>query len=523
MRIVAIPLFLALVGCPSSHPDNRYTYPPAPSPTLLLPASGTAPDAHSLVLDKSVVLHPNASVPVNFSNPSWGNGRSLCLDPQASYCAQSSDNNDCSCTCGAPGSFTGPCQDFWKMLDQWVGDAPFFTQGTSIEWKSAITNPVDQVRVHPTFALGGYLVLTADLPTPSYTGSIHTVHARNLQSTTTTGRLILSDGFLATYTTGAFLEVAATDAGTAAWNGWVAKQTAPNVISPTQPLAAVTVPTSVISPAEVLPVTTQITANYATMLNVNFTSLSSSIASGGDAASTALSQVFVIHADFWDPNGIGADTVDIGPGVTIYESKIDRVINLTGGARPIDGGCVNCWISAGVLGTVQSGFFWRINGGIVANTVTNWNPVGQGIALDGDVWIDTPITFPDGASVGYAYLGEPGVMTSFGGVGLTAALASGYGGNMLYGLGLPAIIQGGRFGYDPEDGGAFVAENQFFIDGSIPLNGLEAGCCYNGTTPFCNQLTTPAGLDGVCGDSGCGHHCSAQLNGVSATITENIQ
>jgi hypothetical protein len=82
----------------------------------------------------------------DYAQPSWGNGRTLVLDPQVTACAQSSDANDCSASCGAPGTFQGPCVHWSTFLNRWGGTSPYFTKSTLVSIESnhnLASDPID--------------------------------------------------------------------------------------------------------------------------------------------------------------------------------------------------------------------------------------------------------------------------------------------------------------------------------------------------------------------------------------------
>jgi len=93
----------------------------------------------------------------NFGLASWGNGRTLCIDPGAATSCSGggavADTNDCSCTCNAAG--VGPCLHWYELENRWYGVSPVITQDTTIKFVSSQTGSNDPVIFKPILGING--------------------------------------------------------------------------------------------------------------------------------------------------------------------------------------------------------------------------------------------------------------------------------------------------------------------------------------------------------------------------------
>lgn len=451
-------------------------------------------------------------------NPNWNIPFWVIDNQNVSGCA--SDGNDCTHS-NCLGSGQGPCLTTAQVTEsRWgcLGTPKACAHLKQVTVFQYLSRDDESIYISVAVEPGAALVLQANSPSPSHTGSVTSVNTRT-RTSDASGRLVITDSGASAgnYPAGAFLKVAS-----GGGNMWIHSQPTATTVQPTQPLTATVTPTSVVSPAETTVTNGATTTVINSFVNINLVSVEAILAGGGDASTTQQSQVFIQHLELEDPNGIAADGLRWGSGVIAYESKIDRVIELSDTSSNIDSGCINCWIAGGIIGNRSSGALFRLVGGTLASTATQCNPSGGGFVLDGDFWLDTSCTFQDGVNVGLAQLGETNVTLGIGGGSHLMLIGGGYGQDELYGPGNPSVIDQGRLGYDPQDGGD-AAQNQMNWGGQALLNGLDSGCCRAGTAIFCNKLVSPPSFDGVCTDAStaCGGNCASDF-GASATISRNI-
>jgi len=88
----------------------------------------------------------------NWGAPSFGNNKILCLDPASTFCATSSDQNDCSCGCGGAGTGVGPCLHAFELANRWFGWEPMFNQSVTLNIKSSQANADDPFPFRPYLA-----------------------------------------------------------------------------------------------------------------------------------------------------------------------------------------------------------------------------------------------------------------------------------------------------------------------------------------------------------------------------------
>ena len=363
-----------------------------------------------------------AAAPPEVFNPNWKLPILFVDNANVTGCA--SDGNDCThSSCAGAGQ--GPCLTAHYVNDSKWGCGgspkgwPRLQQVTVLSFMSTDTEA--PLYFFPAIENGGALLLTANLPAATHTGGVTSVTARTRTSDGSGVPVITDSGASpGDYPPGALLRISA-----GSGNMWVHAQPTGTTVVPTQPLAATVAPTTVVSPAETVISPGATTLVNATLVGAPIAAVESVIGSGSDAASPQSAQVFVYHIDVTDTNGIGADGVRWGGGVIGYESKIDRVVNVTDSAGTLDSGCVNCWLSAGIVGARPSGALFRLNGGTHASTATQCNPAGGAFAFDGDFWLDASCTLPGGAGIGFLNLSSPGVTLSLAGDSYLLPIASG--------------------------------------------------------------------------------------------------
>lgn len=462
-----------------------------------------------------------AAAPSPTFNPNW-NVKNWVIDyGNVTGCA--SDGNDCQHTT-CVGSGQGPCATTaqliatrWGCLGSPKGCPRLPATVTAITWLS--TDP-ESIVLLPVIEPGGGLVLSAPLPTVSYTGTVTSVTTRTRNSLTS-GRVVITDmgAVPGNYPAGAFMKI-----NNGGGSMWVNSQPTGTTVDPTQPLTTVgLVPTSVVSPSEALITAAATPSVYNSFVGVNLVDVEAITAAGGDAGNSQVSQIFAYHINGLDPNGLGADAMRWGNGFIAYESRIDRVIDITDNASNLDSGCINCWLSGGIIGARSSGALFRFNGGTLASTATQCNPSGGGLVFDGDFWFDASCTLPNGGALGFVNLADANVTLALKGDTYLLPIATGYGGDEIYGPGTFVVQGSGRLAYDPQDGGADAARNQMNTGGQILLNGQSTGCCRLGTQIACGQPLSAPSFDGVCSDAGnfCGPNCTSDL-GAAATVSRNL-
>jgi hypothetical protein len=347
----------------------------------------------------------------NFGAPSWGNGQTIILDPQSvTSCSGGgsiSDNNDCSAVCNAP--FVGPCIHGYELENRWHGKSARFNAATVIQWVSAETVGTDPHRWHIETNSGGTFTLKATLPAATLSTTLSGAQVNWGQGGGNVGNwgsfrsssvvFGQNPGFLFTNTTqaGSPRSWCTTNS---IFNGGVPFGRCVSTI-PTTPIVP---PSTNLTPA-LWTLSAGGAGSYAAADNITLTQLLTVNLTGLDCTSdTNASGCFIHQLTIFDPSGTpGTNQMDWGPGVTGYDVRIDRVLNVWGNSSR-DEGCVNCYVNGGFQGTrYGTAHYWRLVAGGISSTGFV-NATGQGFALDGYPMLGTNSNWINGVSMGLVAL-----------------------------------------------------------------------------------------------------------------------
>jgi hypothetical protein len=436
-RAIAVALLASAVGCKGS--DTAQHAPPEPRAQVAQPTNAPACRVQRWVFDPSDV----------------------------SGCA--ADDNDCEhSTCSGK---QGPCANVDQILQR-MGGACTWGQPTVIEQMSADTGSAHPVTLRGTVAAGGSLVFQCDLPAPTTTSTLTAATAK--ARTANTVQTYSDTVGMGVVTTGMLVEDAATGA-----SAWVASKLTAATAYVTQPLLATSAPATTLVPAESDSAAAGDGYSAYSLVAANLVAVDvqvTDVGSYADAGLLAQQPVTVSHCRVNDPNGAAKDPLYVGLGVTFVETRIDRKLVLSGGeGEAFDVGCVNCFFAGGLTGgRASTGYRWRVSGGIFyPSPGAVYNPAGQGITVDGDVWLGSNLTLPQGGTlVSYnaqaptSSAGDAG--TTVNGYGFTQQILTTNGYPTLYSWGGGTNNSEGQWHFDSSNGGLTgINSNRITVNGQV--------------------------------------------------------
>jgi hypothetical protein len=468
----------------------------------------------------------------NFGNPSWGNGRTMCLDPAASTSCSGggavADSNDGSCTCTAAG--VGPLLHWWELVNRWQGTTPYFNMNTQVTLVSSQSNAqliADPIVIAPR--LRGYPDAGGVSNAAQFTflgqtsittaTTISAINAKNRNSGTQL-RVTLTAG--QTITT---LYQNTTHPATA----WSVKSQAGGFLM-SQPLEFAGLnPTTSPSPisAEVDTWATTDAVNVLAIPNANITQITPTcdIEGAGEGCAVLVQDVSVaINSPL---QNLGDQVINVGPYVVLVDDYFGEGVMVSGPA-PLAlafAGSSNVFYNGGFFGgftgtstpTGNGGSpagTWTILGGVISNSSNAINTsVFENVTIDGDTDFETTGSFQTNVFAGNNYVGFIEANNTFnlkGGVVDTqkSLYDAGGGGCWWYGAGA-----GGAHTLDTGRGTVYYpswtgAGGAAFPNSFVLEVGGKQVCCVAyaaGSGMTCNQsLTTGTSLDSLLGpDSGC--------------------
>jgi len=414
---------------------------------------------------------------------------SLYVDPQNSSGCASDSNSGTSATCGSGGS--GPVIDYRELVRRWGTVSPTFCQLTTLTWLSTQTTANDPVIFHPIVRGGGiYALLTSTCASPIAV-TIGSVTAKNRA----TPQLLQAD-IGASGAANMFLSNS-----THSSNAWAFRVVSGTVFAISQPLA----------PIATLPFTSATVVD--TWANSDSVSMCSQI--GADLVDvggiftgvSASTDVAVIVRQLATVHPLAAvSDVHFGPNAYVYESRIDKTIELDANLGLQDAYFFNDdmqggWIGGGVLAGQATGAF--IEAGVLNRAIGAAQVVSNPV-LDGDLILvgGNFNFFGFGAQpifAGRFYI-DSGTST-FGG---SIQMLSLQGQSIVWGPGSINVIGASRLTYAA---GAGKAAATFTQTGSTKINGGTVACIGVPTATSigaCNTTISAANLDTNLGaTSGC--------------------
>jgi hypothetical protein len=417
-----------------------------------------------------------ATVPVSQTVPAWF------FDPaNASTCA--SDNNNCTqSTCGAAGSFQGPCVDWPEVVDRWGTTSPYTNQLTTLTWISSEANGhVNEVVITPQVGLSGFMWINT-IPTVSAPGTI-TVVAPKLISANQPLQVTFSSG---APTQGVLVHN--TTHASRAWVDLASTTINGNVGSlMTQPFALAVSPPGlpIVQTPQVDTWTTGDSFVFETPQKVNLRVLQPTFvdSAGGtlqEGSGLAVQQV-------WAPSPDGVNdgaTVEKSNGqVIIQETRSDltHVALVSGIGKTRFLSWDNDWFSAG--GSFSEIFVFGGAVGTLFASTGNTSLGFDGNTIVHGVW--SLQRSPAAGQIGAMYMGPDGDTRFIGHV----AMSSGFG----YGLGIY---------------GSGILRAEFTGGITYPFGASQAAATFNGTTIFFGFNSS--------------HGCLSNPTAVSTTLTCNI-
>ena len=438
---------------------------------------------------------PQPIIPNSWTVASWF------IDP-----ASGNDNNN--------GTTSGTALKTWhKLNDQIWGcfgsprGCPRLRQTTTVSFISSQTDNTDPVYAFPTIENGGSLVILATLPTATFTGTFTGV--TNWSSSCSTGMKVV-DSVNSIGVKGAFIQDTTKSASL-----WCNEFSSTHTCNDSIPMSNVTAPPNAFPIPGLWTTATggaggasglTIGDSYSlyTLKTVNIVDVEPVIADWNGSPSS--NGVYLYHMNVFDPAVSGQDMFTWGPGVTVEESRVDRVIQLVDTPSNNDEGCVNCWINGGLIGgRMTTTHYWHANGGEITSNVTTLNVGGAGVALDGYIDMEETVTFQQGVSMGLFHV--PFSTITFSEYSPLAAIsyASVQSGVFICGSSATINVNGsGAFRYDSTHGGAAGV-----LAGSptLEISGSTTAESHSGTSPVvvtAGISITPANLDAAAGVSGFG-------------------
>lgn len=479
----------------------------------------------------------NGSQPTrDYTQASWGNGRSMCLDPAASTSCSGggsiTDKNDCSCTCNANG--IGPCLTWGGgFVNRWLGPTPYFNLNTQVTLVSSQSNA--QLVADP-------IAITPRLRGAPFDGGIsNAAQFTFIGQTTTTTSTTISALNPKSHTSGTQLRVTLTagqtistlyqnTTGGKASTSWSVKSQAGGFLM-AQPLnfpgvAGQTVNPSPISP-EVDTWATSDTINVLAIPTANITQIrpQCDIEGAGEAC-------VVLVQDIQDTinspiENLGDQQIDVGPYVMLADDFFGMGVMVSGPAPiPLSmNGSSNCFFNGGLFGGFTgtsnqtgnsgspSGTFTVLGGVVSESSNAVSQPVINGMTIDGDTDFESTTGNTTTLLEGVNYAGfvqANGVWNLAGGVlDLQRSLYDAGGGGVFWwgaGVGGTHTLDSARgFVYYPA--GASAGANAFPNSFVLKTGGLSVGCAQSaaGTTSLCNQpAASGANLDSLlAADAGC--------------------
>lgn len=421
-------------------------------------------------------------------NPNWAVTAWFVDFQNSTGCA--SDTNSCtSATCGSAGSGIGPCATWhqindirWGCLGSPRGCPRFITTAHFFTDLSSVNADTDPRYVYPALEDGASLTFKAALPTPTLSATFTSVS----QTQSACGAGIVNDTLHAIGNPLSFIIDTPHSA-----RAWCDEFSASNLCNNSTFMTAVSPPPIVFTAPGIWVGAgtgsagtignTDAYTQYTSLIAVDFVDLQPIIADWNGAQSNG---VFIYDEKIYDPGGVGKDVVNWGPGVTGYEVRSDRIVNVLDNTTNRNEGCVNCLLNGGLIGGRNpTGNYWHMEGGEVTTNGTICNITGAGIAIDGINDFYANCSFTGGLSIGLIQF-QFSTLT-VGGNTTFAQLTPGY--TFLHGVqgcGSSATLNlsSGVLAYDASHGGSAG----IFPGGAVPtfqIGGSSLAESHSGTTP----------------------------------------
>ena len=507
-------IFLFVFGClaDACRPVATPIYNTTSVPASCLDASGTnrcglaprwnrtsAALSHNNLLGASSGGDRAAVIPPSWAVSTWGvDGTNV------STCA--SDNNNCTqTTCGAAGSFQGPCSTYGEIAQRWGTYYPRLRQVTTITALSAFSSTDTMYLNALVEGAGNTLNLVCALGATQqvWTGTLGTVTAKNR---TANQRLnaVISSGLVAQDQ----LLINTTHASYA----WVTSNVSGTTWSISQPSTGCSSASSC-TPTEV---DTWAMGDSVTAYTPSNVYLAQALPGGTDAPAAIGSTPTVwINGCNVAASGSANTSVFVGNQyVQLVNTSISRLVqDGIGSQASVVGGS----ISPQFVNADITGYFRGIGAYLFAGRIGYGSHfiAMQGAALTGDVEIFDQL-FVSGSSVE----GPEGASTFnnvYIGTGLT--VVGGYATitGPIWGGGYVGVSAGGFLQY-PSGVGAAVAN--FLQTGSMDVNASTTACSNSSGAITCGISVTPAYLDAAAGFAGFGGNAFALGGGQISNVLQ---
>lgn len=400
-----------------------------------------------------------------------------------------SDNNNCTqSTCGAAGSFQGPCITYAEVVSRWTTYAPHTRQATTLTIMGPMPS-TDTFYVDPMVeGAGNYMAVMCSLgpSNQAWTTTLGTVTSK--AKTPAPGTLLQA--------------VIAPSSGTVAARQLVVNGTHPSFAmaasnsgttwSLTQPVTGCSSPSVGCAPVEVDTWALGDVVTGFTLSTVFVAEALPSTTAFGDYAGSGRGSVFFHGCDLETTGAMVMNQF-----VIVSDSVLRPGVQSSPQAGS-SGGNEGPFLVGTYLGQFR-GAGMSIFGGITTSGFS-W---ATGSNLDGDVWLGQALNLQGGTNrIGSLYIGV--ALNIFG--GMTQLQTSLWGPH-------PPLIQGGGFLSYPSGAGGAAASLLFA--NQMLLNGSSTACSTTGgATPtiVCGKALTPANLDLAVGSGGFGGN-AFQLGG----------
>lgn len=415
--------------------------------------------------------------------PSWGVAAWATDTQNLSTCA--SDNNNCTqTTCGASGSFQGPCLTEGEIAARWGTYYPNLIQNTLITVMSP-GGSTDTWFLTPNMGGSHYLDVECTLPTPAWTTTLGAVVPLN-RATNQLLTAVIAPGS-GTVSAHQFIvnstHVSTAYAGSNSGTTWI--------LSP--PTTGCTTPTSCAPSAVRTWATGDSVSGYNLSTIYLATSLPTSVTREGIS-------VFVYNCLINNAVSGGSFNGSVSANnFTVFADSV--VLSGIGGSFEWDAcsGPPGPFLS-NVYGTLFRGAGLYMFGGIMAGGGFTWT---CGSDVDGDTWFGNPVYFFGQPNyLNNVYIGD-GSYT----VGKTVLTGQ------LWGTSFHGVAAGSWFQYPSGAGGATA---NLLLAGGITLNNVTTACSSTGgATPTigCNITINPTNLDAPASSTGFGGQAFAQSGG----------
>ena len=496
--IVLVALFTAAFVVPGCTPT--VTYPVAAPITISGPVSCVGADGLNHCGPNAKSAHVRvklgrfgasaggtraSTIPPSWTVPAWF------YDPLSSLSCASDNNNCTQNTCGAAGSFAGPCVSYAEIQDRWGTTSPVFQQNTSMTLMSSAASS-DPVYVYPkeTGPIG--FVFQCTLPAPTWTASLGTVIPKSRS-----GNQLLEAPI--TPTGGAVTTLQLVVNSNHPSRAWTATNPSSNNWTFLQPVTGCTPPTC--SPSEVDSWTTGDSVTGYVPLNVYIVDF---LPSG---ASRLVYPNWISGCAVQSVGGTAGTFFSANQNVIVTDSLVYPMVfgNLQGVAGGPEGPRFSNSFVSSFRGSGLNFF-----GGGWGNLMTGLFTWSAGVSVDGDTYAGTTTLFYPP----YVYIGTMYILGEVASYGVYISMPPS---GQLYGPGYFQTQAGSFLSYGSGDAGG-----SFPLAGGLYLNGLQTACNTAGTSGvqsiYCGKSLTPALLDTSIDGGGFGGH-AFQVGGGQISTT----